>query len=106
MSESLELTNGANIDVSYDVTCNASDHTLLFGAIGDFTTVTAADCSIGNSGTATSSPPVGDVWFLVAGREAQRYSSVGQATAGERTLSSVGAQCPTLVAQDLTATCP
>jgi beta-glucanase (GH16 family) len=98
--------NGTSIDVFYDVTCNASDHTLLFGALGDFTTVTAADCSIGDSGMATSSPPAGDVWFLVAGNEVQRYSSVGQATTGERLLAGVGAQCPTLTAQDVTATCP
>ncbi len=98
--------NGTAIDVSYDITCNASDHSLLYGTLGDFTAVTAADCSIGSSGTATSAPPAGDVWFLVAGRGAERYSSVGQATSGERTLSGVGGECSALTAQDLTATCP
>ena len=86
--------------------CNAPDHVLLYGDLGDFTAVTAADCSIGNSGSAISTPPAGDVWFLVAGSEAWRYSSVGQSSAGERTLSGVESECPSLTEQDLSATCP
>jgi hypothetical protein len=102
----LVTKSGADLEISYDTECNASDHTLLFGDLGDFTTVTAADCLIGNSGSATSTPPAGDIWFLVAGREAGRYSSVGQSTAGERTSIGVESQCPLLIVQDLSATCP
>ena len=102
----LVMKNGTDLEVSYDIACNASDHALFFGNLGDFTTVTAADCSIGSSGSATSTPPAGDVWFLVAGSESERYSSVGQSTAGERTPAGVESHCPLLTVQDLGATCP
>ena len=105
-SLTLVMKNGADLEIGYDLACNASDHTVFFGNLGDFTTVTAADCSIGNSGLATSTPPAGNVWFLVAGRESTRYSSVGQSTGGTRTPSGVESQCPLLTVQDLGATCP
>jgi beta-glucanase (GH16 family) len=102
----LVTKSGTDLEITYDTVCNASDHVLLFGDLGDFTTVTAADCFIGNSGSAISTSPAADVWFLVAGREAGRYSSVGRSTAGERTLGGVESQCSLLTAQDLSATCP
>ncbi len=98
--------SGTDLEISYDIACNASDHALFFGNLGDFTTVTAADCSIGNSGSATSTPPAGNVWFLVAGTDSELYSSVGQSSAGERTLAGVESQCPLLTVQDLSAACP
>jgi len=95
------------LDLAYDtVGCNASDHSVLFGSLTDFAAVTTADCSIGNSGFATTAPPAGSSWFLVVGREGHRYSSAGQATAGERTMTGVGAACPALQRQDPSATCP
>jgi hypothetical protein len=100
-------TDPNQIEVGYDTaTCNASDHSVFFGLFGDFSTVTAADCSIGNSGSVTSTPPSGNVWLLVVGREGARYSSVGQATQGERSLQGVGVQCPALFLQDVSASCP
>jgi beta-glucanase (GH16 family) len=102
----LVLKNGDDLEISYDVACNAPDHALLFGNLDDFGTVTAADCSIGNSGSATTTPPAGDLWFLVAGRGSGRYSSVGQSSSGERSLADVESHCPLLAAQDLSATCP
>ena len=98
--------NGPDLQISYDTDCNAPDHVVLYSNPGDFNTVTAADCSVGNSGSATSTPPAGNVWFLVAGQESARYSSVGQSTAGERAPSGVESQCPSLTVQDLSATCP
>jgi hypothetical protein len=98
--------SGTDLEISYDIACNAPDHALLFGGLGDFTTVTAADCSVGNSGSTTSPPPAGNVWFLVAGRDAGRYSSVGRSTAGERGPIGVESLCPPLTVQDLNATCP
>jgi hypothetical protein len=95
------------IEVGYDTaTCNASDHSVFFGLLDDFSTVTAADCSIGNSGSVTSTPPSGDVWLLVVGREGARYSSAGPSTAGERSLQGIDAQCPVLLSQDVSASCP
>jgi hypothetical protein len=102
----LVMKGGTDLEISYDITCNAPDHALLFGTLGDFTTVTAADCSIGYSGSATSTPPAGDLWFLVAGRGSGRYSSFGQSSAGERSLAGVESHCPMLTVQDLGATCP
>jgi beta-glucanase (GH16 family) len=95
------------IVVGYDTsTCYAPDHAVLFGLLGDFTTVTAADCSIGNSGSATIPSPAGNVWLLVVGHDGTRYSSAGQSTAGERSLQDVPAQCPALASQDVSASCP
>jgi hypothetical protein len=97
----------ARIDIAYDTaSCNASDHAVLYGLLGDFATVTAADCSIGNGGSFTRTPPAGNVWLLVAGREGARYSSAGSSTAGERLLGGVGAACPALISQDVSASCP
>lgn len=95
------------IEIGYDtVTCNAADHALLFGPIGDFSTVTAADCSVGNSGSVTSSAPAGNVWLLLVSRQGIRYSSAGRSTQGERLLDGVAAQCPLLSSQDLGGSCP
>ncbi len=95
------------IDITYDVeTCNSEDHALIFGALGDFSTVTAAACSIGSTGSFTATPPAGDVWFLIAGTEGGFYSSVGQSTAGERVITGLAAFCPSLVDQDISKTCP
>jgi hypothetical protein len=95
------------IDVEYDVeTCNASEHVLFLGAVGDFDQVIEADCLIGNGGTHTFAPPAGDVWLLVAGREGNRYSSVGQATSGERVLTGVELLCGGDLQPDTSAGCP
>jgi len=42
----------------------------------------------------------------VAGREGARYSSVGQSIEGERSPEGVDAQCPALLSQDVSASCP
>jgi beta-glucanase (GH16 family) len=105
-SSILVMKSGGDLEISYDTGCNAPDHALFFGSLGEFSTVAAAECSIGNSGSAGVTPPAGDVWFLVAGQASGRYSSVGQSTAGERAVGGVEALCPSLVEQDLSATCP
>jgi hypothetical protein len=95
------------IEVRYDTgTCNASDHSVFYGLLDDFSTVIAADCSIGNSGSVTSAPPSGNVWLLVVGREGARYSSHGRSIEGERSLGGIDAQCPALSSQDVSASCP
>jgi hypothetical protein len=95
------------IEIAYDViTCNASQHMLVFGVGGNFSQVVLADCLIGSSGTYTAQPPAGDVWFLVAGREGSRYSSMGQATAGERVLVGVEEACAADLTADVSAGCP
>jgi hypothetical protein len=96
----------AMIDIAYDVSCNAGDHVLVYGGFADFGLATDADCSIGDTGTATSTPPSGSRWFLLVGREGSRYSSAGHSTAGERGLSGVNGVCPALDTQDTSAVCP
>jgi hypothetical protein len=96
------------IDIVYEVVpCNASDHVLLFGRFPDFNTVTQSDCSIGNDGSHTAQLPQGldpqseDFWFVVAGREGDRRSSLGQSSWGERYFDG-----PTCGQHDPSATCP
>jgi nitrite reductase (cytochrome c-552) len=93
--------------VSYDTShCNAADHGLIVGTMGAFQTVSAAVCSIGNTGSHTFTPPAGNLWFLVAGVEGATYSSLGRASAGERVVSGVSGACPGITAQNITAICP
>ena len=86
--------------------CNAADHALIFGSFVDFQRATGVICSIGGSGSYTFTPPVGDLWFLVAGVEGGAYSSLGQSTAGERLVSGIPAACPAIPQQNTTAICP
>ena len=93
--------------IEYDASgCNASDHALIYGALGDFQRATSVVCSIGSTGSYTTVPPTGNLWFLIAGVEGGAYSSLGQATAGERHVSGVPAACPAITVQNTTAICP
>lgn len=95
------------LEIHYDVAhCNAADHLLAMGAVGDFQTATSVICSIGSTGSYTFAPPPGDIWFLVAGVEGSAYSSLGQSTTGERTVSGIPAACATITAQNTVAICP
>lgn len=99
-------TQGALV-LHYDVSsCNAADHALIIGSLGDFQTATSVICSIGSSGAYTVTPPSGNAWFLIAGVEGAAYSSLGQASAGERIVSGVPEACPTILSQITTAICP
>jgi len=86
--------------------CNAADHLLVTGRLGDFQAATSVECSIGRSGTYTFTPPSGDVWFLIGGVENASYSSLGESTSGERVVSGIPAVCATITAQNTTAICP
>jgi len=93
--------------ISYDVsTCNAADHVLVIGQLGDFRTVTSATCSIGSTGAFSIAPPSDNVWFAIAGVTSGAYSSIGQATSGERSVIGLPALCPALASQEVTAVCP
>jgi hypothetical protein len=64
---------GDQIRVEWDaVTCKSSDYHLLFGSIGDVSTLqlSGAECNIGFSGTfAWTSLPAGSLFFLVVGTD-------------------------------------
>ncbi len=101
-----DATPGALV-FHYDVsTCNAADHAMIIGNLGDFQTATSVICSIGSSGAYTVTPPSGDSWFLIAGVEGTAYSSLGQASAGERIVSGVPDACATIISQNTVAICP
>lgn len=105
----LTVAPGAGPDlltVGYDATCNAPDHALLFGALGEFGTVVQATCSVGATGSVTLAAPPGDVWLLLAGVEASTYSSLGTGASGERTLAGIEAACPGLTAWNTAGACP
>jgi hypothetical protein len=91
----------------YDVAhCNAADHALIVGDLGDFRTATSVICSIGSSGAYTVTPPSGSAWFLIAGVENASYSSLGQSSEGERVVSGVTGACSTILSQNTVAICP
>ncbi|HET9482194.1 MAG TPA: ammonia-forming cytochrome c nitrite reductase subunit c552 [Candidatus Polarisedimenticolia bacterium] len=93
--------------LSYDIaSCNAADHMLVIGSLGDFRTATSAVCSIGSSGSFTIASSPDNVWFLIAGVEDATYSSLGQSTSGERIVNGIASVCPALTAQELTGICP
>lgn len=108
---SMTLTRSAAVpgalDAHFDVSsCNAADHLLVTGRLGNFQAATSVDCAIGNSGNYTFTPPSGDTWFLVGGVENAAYSSLGESSLGERQVSGIPAACATIAAQNTTAICP
>ncbi len=95
------------LDIGYDTRpCNAADHAIVYGSIGEFSHVTQADCSVGSSGGASVIPPSGDVWFLITGVDNGTYSSLGQSSTGERNPLGIDAVCPSLLFQNTSETCP
>jgi formate-dependent nitrite reductase cytochrome c552 subunit len=105
----IDLAGGApgTLLIHYDATaCHSSDHVLVVGDLGSFQTATSVICSIGSSGSYSLTQPSGSVWFLIGGVEGGAYSSLGQATAGERLVNGVPAVCPAITGQITTAICP
>ena len=93
--------------ITYDVSaCNAADHMLIIGHLGNYQTATSAVCSIGRTGSYTLAPFSGGAWFLIAGVEGASYSSLGQASTGERVVNGVPVVCPANGSQNSTAICP
>jgi hypothetical protein len=93
--------------ITYDVSaCNAADHMLIIGHLGNYQTATSAVCSIGRTGSYTLAPFSGGAWFLIAGVEGASYSSLGQASTGERVVNGVPVVCPANGSQNFTAICP
>ena len=106
MSVAPSVTVPGELVISYEISsCNAADHMLVIGNLGDFQTATSARCSIGSTGSFTVSSLPDNVWFIIAGVENATYSSLGQATSGERIVSGVTSACPAITAQELTAIC-
>jgi formate-dependent nitrite reductase cytochrome c552 subunit len=93
--------------ITYDISaCNAADHVLVMGSIGDYQNATSVACSIDSTGAFTITPAGENVWFMIAGVEGSTFSSLGRTTTEERNVGGVTDACPTLSAQELTAICP
>jgi hypothetical protein len=106
----LEVTSfaGGNMTVSYGAACSATDNALVMGPLSDVSNYhyTAADCSIGNTGTHTFAPGVGDLFFLVVADNGMVEGSYGIDGAGAERLSDdlqVPPVCP--LPQDLPNRC-
>ena len=107
MTVAPSATVPGGLEISYDnSSCNAADHVLVIGNIGDFQTATSARCSIGSTGAYIVTSLPDNVWFVIAGVENGMYSSLGSATPGERVVNGITSICPALTAQELTAICP
>jgi formate-dependent nitrite reductase cytochrome c552 subunit len=97
----------SDVVITWDVTgCNAADHVLVIGALGDYGVAASARCSIGRSGSFTAAGVPDNAWFVIAGVENGSWSSLGAATTGERAITGIPALCPGLTAQQLSAVCP
>jgi nitrite reductase (cytochrome c-552) len=107
MTVDLSATVPGEVVISYETSsCQAADHVLVIGQMGGYLAATSARCSIGSTGSVTVSSLPDNVWFIIAGVENGTYSSLGEATSGQRLVSGVTSLCPALTSQELAAICP
>jgi hypothetical protein len=94
------------IDVTYTPSCDATDHTIYFGPLGDVAGYgySGALCHAGDSGSATFDPGPGDFFFLVVGNTGWAEGSYGKDSEGAERAEDVGTAGCDLV-QDLSGTC-
>ena len=52
------------IVIDLQPTCDADDHAIYFGQIGDFSTYSFAVCDTGIAGTVAVTPPGGDLFAV------------------------------------------
>jgi hypothetical protein len=87
--------NGTDVHVVWDATsCPAAGYNLMYGSLADVEALeySGADCGLGTSGSATFTPPPGDVFWILVGVDAEgRESSHGfEANAAPRDVSADG----------------
>jgi len=94
------------LDLSFGLACDATDHALLVGPLADVSTHAYGEltCALGLTGTRRFDPGPGDVFFLIVGRSSTVEGSYGRDSLGDERPESVGL-APCDFAQDLTATC-
>jgi hypothetical protein len=78
MLASLDAGSGA-IDISYTPACDATDHTVYWGDLGNVSIYgyAGAECFVGTSGTASFDPGSGSYFFLVVGNDGTDEGSYG-----------------------------
>jgi len=70
----------SRIDVTFSVACDATDHTIYWGDLGNVAAgvYSGAQCSVGNAGTVSFDPGTGDVFFLVVANNGTAEGSYGR----------------------------
>lgn len=101
--------NGTDIDVSWDIAgCPEPDYNLFYGELASVATYsyTGAACGLGNTGSATFTPPEGDLFWVIASEDALGIEGVhGFDSTGKARPASAGGQCG-VAAQLRSALCP
>jgi len=90
--------SGSEIDVSWDTSCGATEFNLLYGDLGNVSTValSGSECSLGSSGSYSwTSVPVGNLFFLIVGSDGiDVESSWGtDSNLGERGALAASGEC-------------
>jgi hypothetical protein len=102
--------SGDQILVRWDTTsCSAPDYNLLYGDLAGVSSYTLAgsECGLGTSGSFDwAGAPAGNLFFLVVGTDGSTESSWGtDSLYGERNGAGPSGQC-SVVAKDMSGTCP
>jgi hypothetical protein len=92
-----------DVIIDWQPTCNASDHAIYFGTLGNFTSYVQAECNAGTAGSWPVTPPGGDIFWVVVGVNGANEGSYGEYGGGGERPSDGGAQCGYW--QDLSGTC-
>ena len=104
-----KLEESDELDLRWDVrTCPAEDYNLFFGDLAGVAslTISSAACSLGSTGRAVVSPPLGDVFFLLASTDGAGVESWHGADSDGVPRSTDGVGYCGLVEQSLAGSCP
>jgi len=95
--------SAGEIVIDWQPTCDADDHAIYFGPLGDFSTYTFAVCNAGMAGTFSVTPPGGDLFWVVVGQNGSLEGTYGYRSDLSERPGAGGTWCGNI--QDLTATC-
>jgi hypothetical protein len=96
------------VEVNYAQACDATDHTIYFGDLGDVASYlySDAECNVGNTGAASFDPGGMDrAFFVIVGNNAAVEGSFGVDGAGAERPEDLPATTVCELPQDLTGTC-
>jgi hypothetical protein len=92
-----------DIIIDWQPTCDADNHAIYFGTLGNFTSYIAAECGVGMTGSWSGTPPAGDIFWVVVGVNGSNEGSYGEDDGGLERPDAGGAYCG--YTQDLSSTC-
>ena len=88
--------NGVDLDVTWDAaTCPASGYNLFYGDLAGVATYAYSDsaCALGITGTATFTPPAGDIFFVVVAQNGSLEGTHGFDSEGKARPAFAGGDC-------------